>query len=145
MGLEDGVNTGLDVEDFATILKGHIQDKYQSDSPHFHKSPGLKDKIHCVVYVIDTCKIKLLSDKTIEKFVAFRKKANQLGSPQLVLLTKVDEACPLVAENLKNVYQSHYINQTMQEISTKLGVSLSAVVPVKNYYQELEIDSQTDK
>ncbi|KAL0201034.1 hypothetical protein M9458_004221, partial [Cirrhinus mrigala] len=27
---------------------------------------------------------------------------------------------------------------------TKLGVSLSAVVPVKNYYQELEIDSQTD-
>ncbi len=32
----------------------------------------------------------------------------------------------------------------MQEISTQLGVSLSAVVPVKNYYQELEIDSQTD-
>ncbi len=28
MGLEDGVN-GLDVDDFATILKGHIQDKYQ--------------------------------------------------------------------------------------------------------------------
>ncbi|KAL1280572.1 hypothetical protein QQF64_015172 [Cirrhinus molitorella] len=151
MGLEDGVNTGLDVEDFATILKGHIQDKYQfnplmpiqSDSPHFHKSPGLKDKIHCVVYVIDTCKIKLLSDKTIEK-VTHKVLFCTSGSPQLVLLTKVDEACPLVAENLKNVYQSHYINQTMQEISTKLGVSLSAVVPVKNYYQELEIDSQTD-
>uniref|UniRef100_A0A8C1JW04 TLDc domain-containing protein n=1 Tax=Cyprinus carpio TaxID=7962 RepID=A0A8C1JW04_CYPCA len=152
MGLEDGVNTGLDVDDFATILKGHIQDKYQfnpmmpiqPDSPHFHKSPGLKDKIHCVVYVIDISKVKLLSDKTIEKFVVFRKKANQLGVPQLVLLTKVDEACPLVAEDLKNVYQSHYINQMMQEISSQLGVSLSAVVPVKNYYQELEIDHQTD-
>ncbi|XP_042574507.1 interferon-induced protein 44-like isoform X1 [Cyprinus carpio] len=152
MGLEDGVNTGLDVDDFATILKGHIQDKYQfnpmmpiqPDSPHFHKSPGLKDKIHCVVYVIDISKVKLLSDKTIEKFVVFRKKANQLGVPQLVLLTKVDEACPLVAEDLKNVYQSHYINQMMQEISSQLGVSLSAVVPVKNYYQELEIDPQTD-
>ncbi|XP_026063035.1 interferon-induced protein 44-like [Carassius auratus] len=152
MGLEDGVNTGLDVDDFATILKGHIKDKYQfnpvtpiqPDSPHFHKSPGLKDRIHCVVYVIDISKVKLLSDKTIEKFVAFRKKANQLGIPQLVLLTKVDEACPLVAEDLKNVYQSHYINKMMQEISIQLGVSLSAVVPVKNYYQELEIDPQTD-
>ncbi|XP_016302331.1 interferon-induced protein 44-like [Sinocyclocheilus anshuiensis] len=152
MGLEDGVNTGLDVDDFATILKGHIQDKYQfnplmpiqPDSPHFHKSPGLKDKIHCVVFVIDISRVKLLSDKTIEKFVVFRKKANQLSIPQLVLLTKVDEACPLVAEDLKNVYQSHYINKMMQEISSQLGVSLSVVVPVKNYYQELEIDSQTD-
>ncbi|XP_059358650.1 interferon-induced protein 44-like [Carassius carassius] len=152
MGLEDGVNTGLDVDDFATILKGHIKDKYQfnpltpiqPDSPHFNKSPGLKDRIHCVVYVIDISKVKLLSDKTIEKFVAFRKKANQQGIPQLVLLTKVDEACPLVAEDLKNVYQSHYINNMMEEISTQLGVSLSAVVPVKNYYRELEIDPQTD-
>uniref|UniRef100_A0A672N5G8 Interferon-induced protein 44-like n=1 Tax=Sinocyclocheilus grahami TaxID=75366 RepID=A0A672N5G8_SINGR len=151
MGLEDGVNTGLDV-DFATILKGHIQDKYQfnplmpiqPDSPHFHKSPGLKDKIHCVVFVIDISRVKLLSDKMIEKFVVFRKKANQLSIPQLVLLTKVDEACPLVAEDLKNVYQSHYINKMMQEVSFQLGVSLSVVVPVKNYYQELEIDPQTD-
>ncbi len=29
MGLEEGVNTGLDVDDFASILKGHIQDRYQ--------------------------------------------------------------------------------------------------------------------
>ncbi|XP_050949776.1 interferon induced protein 44c2 isoform X4 [Labeo rohita] len=151
MGLEDGVNTGLDVDDFASILKGHIQDKYQfnpsmpiqPDSPHFNESPGLKDKIHCVVYVIDI-RVKLLPDKIIEKFVIFRKKANQLGIPQLVLLTKVDEACPLVAKDLKNVYQSYYVNKMMQEVSYQLGVSLSAVIPVKNYYQELEIDSPTD-
>ncbi|XP_067219730.1 interferon-induced protein 44-like [Chanodichthys erythropterus] len=152
MGLEEGLNSGLDVEDFANILKGHIQDRYQfnpsmpiqPDSPHFRKSPGFKDKIHCVVYVIDTSKVKLLSDKMVEKFAVFRKKTNQLGVPQLVLLTKVDEACPLVAEDLKNVYQSYYINRMVQEVSTRLGVSLSAVIPVKNYYQELELDPQTD-
>lgn len=91
------------------------------------------------------------------------------GVPQLVLLTKVDEACPLVAEDLKNVYQSHYINRMvrfvcfglvfpsaslftranivscqMQEVSARLGVSLSAVVPVKNYSKELDIDPQID-
>ncbi len=32
----------------------------------------------------------------------------------------------------------------MQEVSSQLGVSLSAMVPVKNYSQELEIDSQSD-
>ncbi len=32
----------------------------------------------------------------------------------------------------------------MQEVSTQLGVSLSSVVPVKNYCQELEIDCQSD-
>ncbi|XP_056092362.1 interferon-induced protein 44-like [Rhinichthys klamathensis goyatoka] len=152
MGLEEGLNSGLDVDDFASILKGHIQDKYQfnpsmpiqPDSPHFHKSPGLKDKIHCVVYVIDASKVKLLSDKMNDKFAVFRRKTNQLGIPQLVLLTKVDEACPIVAEDLKNVYQSHYINKMVQEVTTQLGVSMSAVIPVKNYCQELEIDPQTD-
>lgn len=32
----------------------------------------------------------------------------------------------------------------MQEVSARLGVSLSAVVPVKNYSKELDIDPQTD-
>lgn len=152
MGLEEGLNAGLDLDDFCNILRGHVQDRYQFNSsmpiqpgmPHFIVSPGLKDKIHCVVYVIDACKVKILSDKMIDKFAVFRRKANQLNVPQLVLLTKVDEACPLVAEDLKNVYQSHYINRMMQEVSAQLGVSLSAVVPVKNYSKEVDIEPQND-
>lgn len=152
MGLEEGLNAGLDLDDFSNILRGHVQDRYQFNPsmpiqpgmPHFINSPGLKDKIHCVVYVIDACKVKILSDKMIDKFAVFRRKANQLNVPQLVLLTKVDEACPFVAEDLKNVYQSHYINRMMQEVSAQLGVSLSAVVPVKNYSKEVDIEPQND-
>ncbi|KAL7879377.1 hypothetical protein SRHO_G00016310 [Serrasalmus rhombeus] len=152
MGLEEGLNAGLDIDDFTSILKGHIQDKYQlnpsmplqPESPAFCKEPSLKDKIHTVVYVIDACRVKLLSDKLIEKLAAFRRKTNQMGVPQLVLLTKVDEACSSVAVDLKGIYQSHYIHKMMQEVSTSLGVSLSAVIPVKNYSQELELDPKTD-
>ncbi|XP_062848931.1 interferon-induced protein 44-like [Trichomycterus rosablanca] len=152
MGLEDGTNAGLDIDDFTSILKGHIQDKYQfnpsvplqSESPFFCKAPTLKEKIHTVVYVMDASKISLMSEKILEKLVAFRRKANYLGIPQLVVLTKVDEACPAVAEDLKHVYQSHFIHKMMQEAAVCLGVSLSAVVPVKNYSRELEIDPQTD-
>uniref|UniRef100_A0A3B1KEF2 TLDc domain-containing protein n=1 Tax=Astyanax mexicanus TaxID=7994 RepID=A0A3B1KEF2_ASTMX len=147
-----GASAGLDIDDFTSILRGHIQDKYQfnpsmplqTESPSFCKEPGLKDKVHTVVYVLDSSKVKLLSDKMIEKLAAFRRKANQMGVPQLVLLTKVDEACPSVAADLKTVYQSHSIYKTMQKVSTNLGVTLSAVVPVKNYSQDLELDIQTD-
>ncbi|XP_049339087.1 interferon-induced protein 44-like [Astyanax mexicanus] len=152
MGLEEGASAGLDIDDFTSILRGHIQGKYQSnpsmplqtESPSFCKEPGLKDKIHTVVYVLDSSKVKLLSDKMIEKLAAIRRKANQMGVPQLVLLTKVDEACPSVAADLKTVYQSHSIYKTMQKVSSNLGVTLSAVIPVKNYSQDLELDIQTD-
>ncbi|XP_046707539.1 interferon induced protein 44c2 [Silurus meridionalis] len=151
MGLEEGLNAGLDIDDFTNILKGHIQDKYQfnpsmplqSESPYFCKAPSLKQKIHTVVYVMDACRIKLLSDKMIEKMTAFRK-VNQMGIPQMVLLTKVDEACRSVGEDLKHIYQSHYIYKMVQEVSVRLGVSLSTVVPVKNYIKELELDPCTD-
>ncbi|KAA0719444.1 Interferon-induced protein 44 [Triplophysa tibetana] len=152
MGMEEGANAGLDIDDFTSILKGHIQDRYQfnpsvplqDDSPHFHRSASLKDKIHCVLYVMDASKVKLMSKKMVEKFVTLRRKANQLGIPQLVLLTKVDEACPLVEAELKDVYQSHYIKRTMQEVSANIGVSLTAVVPVKNYSEEVELDPEMD-
>ncbi len=61
----------------------------EPDSPHFNKSPGLKDKIHCVVYVIDTSKAKLLSDKMINKFAVFRRKTNQLGKIWMNSIYKV--------------------------------------------------------
>ncbi|XP_060729650.1 interferon induced protein 44c2 [Tachysurus vachellii] len=152
MGLEEGHNAGLDIEDFTNILKGHIQDKYQfnpsvplqSDSPYFCKTPTIKEQIHTVVYVMDACKVTLLSENMINKLAAFRRKANNMGIPQMVLLTKVDEACRSVGEDLKHVYQSHYIYKMMQEVSVRLGVSLSAVVPVKNYSKELELDLDID-
>ncbi|XP_060776875.1 interferon-induced protein 44-like [Neoarius graeffei] len=152
VGLEEGLNAGLDIDDFTNILKGHIQDKYQfnpvmplrSDSLYFYEKPTLKDKIHTVVYVLDACKIKLLSEKMIKKLAALRTKAMRMGIPQMVLLTKVDEACPYVGEDLKHIYQSHYIYRMMNEVSVQLGVSLNTVVPVKNYSKELELDLHTD-
>ncbi|KAL2097905.1 hypothetical protein ACEWY4_007112 [Coilia grayii] len=152
MGMEDGLNAGLNIDDFTGIVKGNVPDRYQfnpamplqEEAPGFRKSVTLKDKIHCVTFVIDTSKFKLLPDSMIEKFSALRKKANQLGVPQLVLMTKVDEACPLVTEDLKNLYYSSNIERTMREVATQLGVSMTAVIPVKNYSQELDLDPHTD-
>uniref|UniRef100_UPI003AABAD0C interferon-induced protein 44-like isoform X7 n=1 Tax=Centroberyx gerrardi TaxID=166262 RepID=UPI003AABAD0C len=152
MGLEESTGAGLDVDDISSILKGHIPDSYQfnpsaplhPEAHAYRKSPGLKDKIHCVVYVIDTCKVSILPAKLEEKLVAVRRKVNLMGIPQLVLLTKVEVACPDVAEDLKNIYKSQYIKDMVQEVSARLGVPLSCVVPVKNYCEELELDLNCD-
>lgn len=51
----------------------------QADAPGYRKNVTLNDVIHCVVYVVDTCKASLLSQKMLDKFTAIRKKTNQLG------------------------------------------------------------------
>ncbi|XP_075873909.1 interferon-induced protein 44-like [Nelusetta ayraudi] len=152
MGLEEMAETGLDIEDLINIYQGHVKDRYQfnpsapilSDSPGFRKHATLADKIHCVVYVIDACKVSLLSQKMVDKFAVIRKKTNRLGLPQILLMTKVDEACPLVAEDIKNVYHSAYIQKTARELSECLGIPLSCILPVKNYCDLLELDQDTD-
>ncbi|KAM8736751.1 interferon-induced protein 44-like [Acanthopagrus schlegelii] len=152
MGLEEKPDSGLDIEDLVNIYKGHVKDRYQfspsapilGDSPGYRQKVTLNDKIHCVVYVVDASQVSILTQKMIDKFTAIRKKTNQLGLPQILLMTKVDEACPLVAEDLKNVYHSVFIQRKARELSESLGIPLSCVLPVKNYSEELELDQDTD-
>ncbi|KTF92273.1 hypothetical protein cypCar_00021383 [Cyprinus carpio] len=64
--------------------------------------------------------------------------------PQIALMTKVDEACPHVQKDLQNTYASSYIKSKVQEVSSRLGVPVSCVLPVKNYSQELELELNCD-
>ncbi|XP_016137715.1 interferon-induced protein 44-like [Sinocyclocheilus grahami] len=148
MGLEEQSGAGLDIEDISSILQGHISDRYkfnpmapfQPDEQKASRPASLQEKIHCVVYVIDATKISLMSDKLQEKLASIRKKVNSMGIAQIVLMTKVDEACPRVEENLQSLYVSSYIKSKVQEVSSRLGVPVSCVLPVKNYSQELELE-----
>ncbi|XP_055073503.2 interferon-induced protein 44-like isoform X1 [Misgurnus anguillicaudatus] len=155
MGLEEQTGAGLDIEDISSILQGLIPDRYKVKwfnpvapfEPNEQKSsrpPSLQEKIHCVVFVMDANIISLMSNKLKEKLATVRRKLNSLGVPQIVLMTKVDEACPLVEEDLQNVYVSSYIKSKVQEVSSRLGVPVSCVLPVKNYSQELELNLNCD-
>ncbi|XP_045906410.1 interferon-induced protein 44-like isoform X2 [Micropterus dolomieu] len=87
MGLEESTGAGLDIDDISNILKGHLPDRYQfnpsaplhSDAQGYRKSPGLKDKIHCVAYVIDACKVSIMPTKLEEKLDAIRRKVNLMA------------------------------------------------------------------
>ena len=51
----------------------------QSEASSYRKSPGLKDKTHCVAYIMDACKISIMPKKLQEKLDAIRRKVNLMG------------------------------------------------------------------
>uniref|UniRef100_A0A671V4S1 TLDc domain-containing protein n=1 Tax=Sparus aurata TaxID=8175 RepID=A0A671V4S1_SPAAU len=86
MGLEESTGSGLDIDDIRSSLKVICQ----TDIRYIillHGSSYLKDKIHCVTYVIDACKVSIMPTKMAEKLEATRKKVNLMGQSTLVPLT----------------------------------------------------------
>ncbi|XP_039590609.1 interferon-induced protein 44-like [Polypterus senegalus] len=58
--------------------------------------------------------------------------------PQLVLLTKIDEACLEIDEDLSKAYWSRYIYEKVKKLGQILGIPVSCIMPVKNYSSETE-------
>ncbi|XP_039467349.1 interferon-induced protein 44-like [Oreochromis aureus] len=150
MGLEK--DTGAKVEDIILAMKGHVKDGYKfnpesSLSEHDHDYnivPTLNDKVHVLVSVIDANKVKLLSDDIIKKMRDVRLAASDMGIPQMAILTKIDEACPEVKENITNVYKSSFLEEQMETVSVVLGIPLYCIFPVKNYHSETQTDDDVD-
>uniref|UniRef100_A0A3B3D314 TLDc domain-containing protein n=1 Tax=Oryzias melastigma TaxID=30732 RepID=A0A3B3D314_ORYME len=149
MGLEADEGAGIHIDDIPNLINGHIPEGYQfnpsvplkPEAQGFCKNPELKDKIHCVAYVLDASTISIMPQNMERKLKAIRKMVISSRVQQLVLLTKIDEACPLVKEDITNVYKSIYIKELA---STRVGVPLSCVVPVKNYNEKVELDMNID-
>ncbi|XP_026019489.1 interferon-induced protein 44-like [Astatotilapia calliptera] len=150
MGLEK--DTGVMVEDIILAMNGHVKDGYtfnpqSSLSEHDHKynkEPTLNDKVHVLVSVLDANKIKLMSDDIIKQMRTVRLAARDMGIPQMAILTKIDEACPEVKKNIRNVYKSTWLKEQMEIVSVKSGIPLYCIFPVKNYHSEIQTDDDID-
>ncbi|KAI2657854.1 Interferon-induced protein 44 [Labeo rohita] len=144
----DSEDASMKPDDIITTLKGHINDGYTfnprqpitEDDPKYIKNPELKDRIHCLVGIIPADTFSMMHE-VIEKMKAVREKAR---IPQAVIMTKVDEACPLVKVNLEKIYTSKKIKQKMEELSNSLGVPVSYIYPVKNYHEERVTNAKLD-
>ncbi|KAL6485193.1 hypothetical protein MHYP_G00072380 [Metynnis hypsauchen] len=144
MGIEDGQLKGVQTADIISALKGHIPDDYEfkpqaamcEDNVNYISDPTLNDKIHCLVSVIAADKVTLMDNDVIQKMKTVRAEASKLGIPQLVFMTRVDSICKLTKENLAKIYRSKKIKEKMEECSTRLGVPMNCIFPLKNYHEE---------
>ncbi|XP_038649657.1 interferon-induced protein 44-like [Scyliorhinus canicula] len=152
MGISEGTEWGIHSDDIISIIKGHVPKRYQfnttspiePDTKGYIKSATIGERIHCVVYVLDASKPTLLSPEMEKKMCTIQSQINDLEIPQVVLLTKVDEACPLVGEDVTNVYRSEHIEKKVLEVGKKLSVPVSCIFPVKNYWLDINGDDPTD-
>ncbi|XP_052286946.1 interferon-induced protein 44-like [Dreissena polymorpha] len=130
------------------MLNGNISDFYEfnpatpicPENPGFVHQPKVKDKIHCVLFVIDAGTVGDIPPKLVEKMNSFQRIANRKGIPRAVLLTKVDLACKDVASNVINVFNSKKIEDAVDKVSGLLGLPRNNILPVKNYENEMQLD-----
>ncbi|KAL1277127.1 hypothetical protein QQF64_023800 [Cirrhinus molitorella] len=160
-------STGIQMDDIVKLLNGHINSGYTfnpvksitEDDPKYNKNPTLKDRIHCLVAVLPANTVSIMNedkmddnkkdDKKIDNNIfkqmrEVRVKARDLGIPQVIILTKIDESCPLVKDDLTKVYTSKKIKKKMEECSVNLGVPVNCIYPVKNYHEERTTDDIMD-
>ncbi|XP_036413404.1 interferon-induced protein 44-like isoform X2 [Colossoma macropomum] len=153
LGLEKGESNGIDPEDIVSALKGHITEGYKfnpisprcEEDQDFIREPTLKNKVHCLVSVVPANAISRMDDSLIQKMKYIRKKATDLGIPNVVVMTKVDaDVCPLVNKDLTQIYISRKIKEKMQDCENRLGPPMKSIFPVSNYHEETETNNTKD-
>ncbi|XP_030641300.1 titin-like [Chanos chanos] len=149
-GLEE--KGGMDTEVITKILQGHVKDKYKfhSDSTpsdqdrDYNPNPSLTDKVHCLVSVVPANTISLIEDDVFKKMRAIREAASDMGIPQVVIMTKVDDVCPLVKDDLKKIYRSAKVKEKIEVCHNALGVPMCFIYPVKNYHEENSLNPEVN-
>nr|XP_001346001.1 interferon-induced protein 44 [Danio rerio]XP_005170930.1 interferon-induced protein 44 [Danio rerio] len=152
MGLEAEEFHGSKTEDIIKAVFGHVKDGYKFNEEqsidykdqHYTSDPSLSDQCFCVVYIIDGKIVQYTEDRLIKKLKIIRKKISDKGIAQVVVMTKVDEACPLVKNDLRKVYSSKKIKEKMELCSAHTGVPMTNIFPVKNYHDEIDTKDDVD-
>ncbi|XP_033736421.1 interferon-induced protein 44-like [Pecten maximus] len=138
-------------KDIDAILDGHVPNNYIFNSSSsvtnkthgYRRDPKLKDKIHCVVYVLDAEKyspeigMSFVTETVKEQIMDIQEKVDQRGIQQLILLNKIDNACAATKENTSDVYRSELIQQRCFHAANCLGLPPMTVLPMKNNFMEL--------
>ncbi|KAB5517143.1 hypothetical protein PHYPO_G00186020 [Pangasianodon hypophthalmus] len=152
MAIGDDDSTGLSFSDALAVIKGHVPKgyKFQPDVPvtdavsGYKANPSLNEQVHCVLFVLDAFKLTSYPSSLKSTLRKLNTTISDLGIPQLILLTHVDQVCPAVQEDLKYVYSSRTVQDKMQKAAELVGLPLSYVLPVKNYIAQLTVDYKTD-
>ncbi|KAF3846487.1 hypothetical protein F7725_003565 [Dissostichus mawsoni] len=152
MGLEKDASKGVRVEDIKLAMKGHVKDDYNfnpisalsENNQHYNRNPSLNDRVHVLVCIIPGSIAGLQDDDSVKKLREVRLAARDMGIPEIAILTKIDEGCPEVGSDIRNVYKSKHLKNKIEELSGLLGFPPSCIFPVKNYHSEIDTNDDTD-
>ncbi|XP_059545071.1 interferon-induced protein 44-like isoform X2 [Myotis daubentonii] len=134
MGLDEKEGVGLCMDDIPHILEGCVPDRYHfrpqqpitSSHPTFITSPSLKDRIHCVAYVLDINCLDSLSFEMVAKFKQVQKIVLNYGC------VRSREEQPLQPPWQRAHLRSGFTrSRTESFLETSVGLALIALLPIK--------------
>lgn len=152
MGLEEGEEAGLCMDDIPHILKGCVPDRYQFNPckpikpKHFTSaaSPPLKDRIHCVAFVLNISSVNTLSDKMLAKLKKIRKDVVDCGVGHVALLTNVKNYGEVLDDNFVNMAESVTSLSQVQNVQNMLNIPIANILMVSNYASERRVEPMKD-
>lgn len=151
MGLEEGDSEGVHPADIKLTMKGHVKEGYKfnpvcplSDADlGYNPEPSLDDRVHVLVCALSANSAEI-TDSILQKMAEIREMASDLGIPQMMIVTHIDEACPENEKSLRNVYKSKHVKQKMNDFSSAVGIPMNCIFPLKNYSDEIDINDDID-
>ncbi|XP_062264905.1 interferon-induced protein 44-like [Platichthys flesus] len=152
MGLEQGSDTGVCEGDLKLALRGHVSEGYKFDPDQelkegdygYNSYPTLEDKVHVLVGVVAADAMSRLSAEMVKKIRDVRLAASALNIPQMVIITKVDNACPEVKKETCDIYRSKYLKEKVEQFHQLLGIPENCIFLLKNYSHETESNDQVN-
>nr|XP_025727725.1 interferon-induced protein 44-like [Callorhinus ursinus] len=112
--------------------------------PTFISSPSLKDRIHCVAYVLDINSINDLSSKMVAKFKQVQKEVLSCGTACVLLLPKATNCSEFLQDNFLNMDKPMTSQSQIMHISKMLNDPIYNTFVVENYTSEWELDPLKD-
>lgn len=150
MGLKEGEEAGLCIDDVPHILKGCVPDRYQFNpcepikQKHYTASLPLKDRIHCVAFVLDINSVSTLSDKMVAKLKKIRKDVVDCGVGHVALLTNVKDYDEVLNDNFVNMTETVTSLSQVQNVQNMLNIPIANILMVSNYASERRLEPVKD-
>ncbi|KAM4529418.1 interferon-induced protein 44-like [Fundulus diaphanus] len=143
---------GVLEQDIVLAMKGHIKEGYKfnpasplsEDSQFYNARPKPNDKVQVLVCVIPTDKLSIMDEEVLEKIRRIRLEATKLNIAQVIVLTRIDQLCPEIQADERNVYRIPDIKEKMQKASASVGIPLNCMFPIRNYHEEIDLIPRVD-
>ncbi|XP_053391363.1 interferon-induced protein 44-like, partial [Mercenaria mercenaria] len=122
----------------------NLKKPVDKEENYYISNPKEENKTQCVIFVFDSSKPINADVKYLQDMEKISRELFKQGIPRIAVLTKVDELCSFVRDDISYIYHSKPVRDKIQALSEIMGLPISHIHPLKNYTHEQFTDDMKD-